>query len=64
MAALQKRRELKAAGINFELKRKKKKVMNYNVEVPFKRTVPDGRHDIEDEGNKDDSSFIKSNLAI
>lgn len=44
LANLQKKRELKAAGIDFEIPvRQKVKGMNYNIEIPFKRNVPEGR---------------------
>jgi pre-mRNA-splicing factor CDC5/CEF1 len=44
LAALQKKRELKSAGIEVVLRlpRKKKKEMNYNVDVPLMRKVPEG----------------------
>eukprot|EP00826_Nyctotherus_ovalis_P054061 TRINITY_DN7060_c0_g1_i13.p1 TRINITY_DN7060_c0_g1~~TRINITY_DN7060_c0_g1_i13.p1 ORF type:complete len:741 (+),score=245.46 TRINITY_DN7060_c0_g1_i13:82-2304(+) len=44
LANLQKKRELKAAGIDFEIPvRQKIKNMDYNIEVPLKRGVPKGR---------------------
>ena len=44
LANLQKKRELKAAGIDFEIPvRRKVKEMDYNKEIPFQRTVPEGR---------------------
>jgi pre-mRNA-splicing factor CDC5/CEF1 len=44
LAALQKKRELKSAGIDVVLRlpRKKKREMNYNADVPFLRNVPKG----------------------
>lgn len=44
LAGLQKKRELKSAGIDVVLRlpRKKKKEMNYNMDVPFLRKVPEG----------------------
>jgi pre-mRNA-splicing factor CDC5/CEF1 len=44
LAALQKKRELKSAGIDVVLRlpRKKKKEMNYNIDVPFMRKPKDG----------------------
>ncbi len=44
LAALQKKRELKSAGIEVVLRlpRKKKKEMNYNADVPFLRKAPGG----------------------
>jgi pre-mRNA-splicing factor CDC5/CEF1 len=44
LANLQKKRELKAAGIDFEIPvRRKVKEMDYNIEIPFQRIVPEGR---------------------
>lgn len=37
MAALQKRRELRAAGIDVQKKRKKKRGVDYNAEIPFEK---------------------------
>lgn len=37
LAALQKRRELRAAGINIHKKRKKKRGVDYNAEIPFEK---------------------------
>lgn len=37
LAALQKRRELRAAGINIRKKRKKKRGVDYNAEIPFEK---------------------------
>lgn len=37
LAALQKRRELRAAGINVHKKRKKKRGVDYNAEIPFEK---------------------------
>jgi len=51
-AALQKRRELKAAGIITGEKKKKKKRkhgMDYNEEVPFEVQVPKGFYDVSDD---------------
>ena len=44
LAALQKKRELKSAGIEIVLRlpKKKKKEMNYNNDIPFMREVPKG----------------------
>ncbi len=48
LALMQKKREMKAAGIEYIMTkrdkirdRKWKKVMNYNKEIPFERQVPD-----------------------
>lgn len=37
LAALQKRRELRAAGIDVQKKRKKKRGVDYNAEIPFEK---------------------------
>lgn len=37
LAALQKRRELRAAGIAVQKKRKKKRGVDYNAEIPFEK---------------------------
>ena len=42
LASLQKKRELKAAGIDFVIKKKSNsKKMDYNIEVPFERKIPE-----------------------
>ena len=47
LANLQKKRELKAAGIDFEIPvRPKEKTMDYNIEIPFQRPVPEGRYKV------------------
>ena len=48
LSSLQKQRELKEAGIDFQIK-KKIRGLDYNEGVPFERKIPDGRFDIEDE---------------
>lgn len=41
LASLQKKRELKAAGIDFVIKKKNNnKKIDYNIEVPLERKVP------------------------
>lgn len=50
LASLQKRRELRMAGINIGIGgRKKKKGIDYNAEIPFEKPVPAGLHDVSDE---------------
>lgn len=50
LASLQKRRELKMAGINIGIGgRKKKRGIDYNAEIPFEKPVPAGLHDITEE---------------
>uniref|UniRef100_A0A8C7HY84 Cell division cycle 5 like n=1 Tax=Oncorhynchus kisutch TaxID=8019 RepID=A0A8C7HY84_ONCKI len=45
LAALQKRRELRAAGINAQKKRKKKRGVDYNAEIPFEKKPSQGFYD-------------------
>lgn len=39
LASLQKRRELKAAGLELKMREKKRKYIDYGREIPFQRTV-------------------------
>ncbi|KAI8851155.1 pre-mRNA splicing factor component-domain-containing protein [Chytridium lagenaria] len=48
LASLQKRRELKAAGIEVHAK-KKKRGMDYNADIPFHAKAPIGFYDVGDE---------------
>jgi pre-mRNA-splicing factor CDC5/CEF1 len=60
LAALQKRRELKAAGIVLRRFGKKKREVEYNKEIPFMRTPAIGFYDTENEAfNKADLDFKK-----
>uniref|UniRef100_A0A672NS64 Cell division cycle 5-like protein n=1 Tax=Sinocyclocheilus grahami TaxID=75366 RepID=A0A672NS64_SINGR len=45
LAALQKRRELRAAGIDIQKKRKKKRGVDYNAEIPFQKKPAQGFYD-------------------
>ena len=45
LAALQKRRELRAAGIDVQKKRKKKRGVDYNAEIPFEKKPSQGFYD-------------------
>ncbi|KAL3277690.1 hypothetical protein HHI36_013035 [Cryptolaemus montrouzieri] len=45
LAALQKKRELRAAGIDVFSRRKKKKGIDYNAEIPFEKTPAIGFYD-------------------
>jgi len=45
LASLQKRRELRAAGIEVRAKRKKKRGVDYNAEIPFEKKPAAGFHD-------------------
>lgn len=49
LALLQKRRELKAAGINVKLSRRKKNVTDYGTEIPFERKPVAGFYDTTEE---------------
>ncbi|XP_067945595.1 cell division cycle 5-like protein [Watersipora subatra] len=49
LASLQKRRELKAAGIEVRAKRKKKRGVDYNEEIPFEKKPAPGFHDTSQE---------------
>ncbi|XP_078427926.1 cell division cycle 5 [Wolffia australiana] len=49
LASLQKRRELKAAGIHTRLKKRKRKGIDYNAEIPFEKRPPPGFYDASGE---------------
>ncbi len=49
LASLQKRRELKAAGLELKMKEKKRKYIDYGREIPFQRTAPAGFYATADE---------------
>ena len=49
LASLQKRRELRAAGIDVFKKKKRKRGVDYNAEIPFEKKAPTGFFD----GTKD-----------
>ncbi|KAL1497690.1 hypothetical protein ABEB36_008608 [Hypothenemus hampei] len=49
LAALQKRRELRAAGIEVNSRRKKKRGVDYNAEVPFEKRPAPGFYDTSNE---------------
>ena len=49
LASLQKRRELKAAGIQPKKKRKKRGRIDYNAEIPFAQELKPGFHDTSKE---------------
>jgi len=53
LAALQKRRELKAAGIQVHMKKKKKRGIDYNKEVPFQKKPPPGFFNILEERQRE-----------
>lgn len=49
LATLQKRRELKAAGINVKITTRKKGQMDYNADIPFEKKAAPGFYDTNDE---------------
>ncbi|PIA36403.1 hypothetical protein AQUCO_03400352v1 [Aquilegia coerulea] len=49
LASLQKRRELKAAGIDTRQRKRKRKGIDYNAEIPFEKKPPAGFFDVADE---------------
>lgn len=49
LAALQKRRELRAAGIEVNKKRRKKRGVDYNAEIPFEKKPAQGFYNTADE---------------
>ncbi|KAF7817796.1 cell division cycle 5-like protein [Senna tora] len=49
LASLQKKRELKAAGIDVRQRRRKRKGIDYNAEIPFEKRPPPGFFDVTDE---------------
>ncbi|CAA6655237.1 unnamed protein product [Spirodela intermedia] len=49
LASLQKRRELKAAGIDNRHRKRKRKGIDYNAEIPFEKRPPSGFYDASGE---------------
>ncbi|KAI4311700.1 hypothetical protein MLD38_036574 [Melastoma candidum] len=49
LASLQKRRELKAAGIDNRHRKRKRRGIDYNAEIPFEKRPPPGFFDVADE---------------
>ncbi|KAK2970399.1 hypothetical protein RJ640_016253 [Escallonia rubra] len=49
LASLQKRRELKAAGIDNRHRKRKRRGIDYNAEIPFEKKPPPGFYDVTDE---------------
>ena len=49
LAVLQKRRELKNAGINIKIVNKKKSQMDYNADIPFEKQAAPGFYDTQEE---------------
>ncbi|KAJ7978178.1 Cell division cycle 5-like protein [Quillaja saponaria] len=49
LASLQKKRELKAAGIDIRHRKRKRRGIDYNAEIPFEKRPPPGFFDVTDE---------------
>ncbi|XP_075089622.1 cell division cycle 5-like protein [Nicotiana tabacum] len=49
LASLQKRRELKAAGIDARQRKRKRRGIDYNAEIPFEKKPPPGFYDVAEE---------------
>lgn len=61
IAALQKRRELKAAGINYKLNPKRKiKGIDYSIEIPFQKMPAPGFYDTSEEKHKQKEPVFRS----
>ncbi|KAK3398226.1 Pre-mRNA-splicing factor cef-1 [Sordaria brevicollis] len=54
LAALQKRRELKTAGINIKVTTKKKGQMDYNADIPFEKKPVPGFYDTTEEMSRNE----------
>ncbi|KAI1615115.1 pre-mRNA-splicing factor cef1 [Exophiala viscosa] len=54
LAVLQKRRELKNAGINIKITNRKKGEMDYNADIPFEKLATAGFHDTQEEEAKNE----------
>ena len=54
LAMLQKRRELKTAGINIKIVNRKKGQMDYNADIPFEKQAASGFYDTLDEEAKNE----------
>lgn len=54
LASLQKRRELKSAGINIKITTRKTGQMDYNADIPFEKAPAPGFYDTQDEQSRND----------
>ncbi|KAI0019515.1 pre-mRNA splicing factor component-domain-containing protein [Xylariomycetidae sp. FL0641] len=54
LAALQKRRELKTAGINIKVTTRKKGQMDYNADIPFEKAPAQGFYDTQEEQTRNE----------
>ncbi|OAR01463.1 hypothetical protein LLEC1_07746, partial [Akanthomyces lecanii] len=57
MATLQKRRELKTAGINIKVTTRKKGEMDYNADIPFEKKAVPGFYDTTDEKSLNEAAL-------
>lgn len=68
IALLQKRRELKAAGISFNLdaknKKKSRKEFDYNADIPHEHAIPEGLYDVSEEISQNDSKKFQFNKEV
>ncbi|KAJ3019992.1 UNVERIFIED_CONTAM: Cell cycle serine/threonine-protein kinase cdc5/MSD2 [Siphonaria sp. JEL0065] len=64
LASLQKRRELKAAGIETNMKPKKKRGMDYNADIPFQKRAPVGFFDVGEEKGREQKEKEKGIGAL
>ena len=64
LASIQKRRELKAAGINIRFHKKWKGGMDLNADIPFYKPAPVGFHDVSQEQEREerDKKNVLGNL--
>ena len=56
LALLQKRRELKSAGINIKINNRKPGQMDYNADIPFERAPAPGFYDTQDEQSQNEQA--------
>jgi pre-mRNA-splicing factor CDC5/CEF1 len=66
LAALQKRRELRAAGIdtNRTRKRRRKDGIDYNADIPFEKSAPKGFFDPSKDGTPASRQFKPESLEV
>ncbi|ORX50819.1 hypothetical protein DM01DRAFT_1307846 [Hesseltinella vesiculosa] len=63
LTSLQKRRELKAAGINVRIK-KMKNTMDYNTDIPFEKRAPKGFYDVTEEKAQKANPELLTNVRL
>ncbi|KAI8096219.1 pre-mRNA splicing factor component-domain-containing protein [Halteromyces radiatus] len=63
LTTLQKRRELKAAGINVRVK-KMKNTMDYNTDIPFEKRAPLGFFDVTEEKAQKPNAELLTNVRL